>query len=153
MHSLLEKLRLYHHDAGEALKKVDDANRDPKLAGTQELRDMVLVLVQRMQSADEQKHHANEELIRGVLRSTDAPMHRLVEQIADDHAAFDRLVANLKNCCCDECKDAPELHNCIQHYLDNYYQHMEAEETIFFPLADKWLDDERWQLVRRQWRH
>ena len=39
----------------------------------------------------------------------------------------------------------------IDDFIKKYYDHMDAEENIFFPVADKWLSDIQWQEIKRQW--
>ena len=92
MHGFIEELQQYHHDKAshlDALQKFCNVLTDSKSECSKaELTE----LYAPFRSSEEQAHHRNEELILLHLRTTDAPIHRKVNEISDDHAAFDRII-------------------------------------------------------------
>ena len=92
----------------------------------------------------------NEELIRLALLATDAPIHQRVMAIEQDHKAFKRIAGQLKMLE-QSTQEARVIADTIEDFIKKYYDHMDAEENIFFPVADKWLSDTQWQEIKHQW--
>jgi hemerythrin-like domain-containing protein len=51
----------------------------------------------------------------------------------------------------DSTQETKVIAAAIDDFIMKYYDHMDAEESIFFPMADKWLSDIQWQEIKRQW--
>ncbi len=151
MHELLSELQSFHHQTSE---KAGDLARFTKVLaqnGEDHVRETILEMLEAFNSEEEHAHHHNEELIREALISTGAPIHRRVEQIEKDHHAFGRIMSNLLDQCRDHKVSSAVLSSQINDYIDKYFDHLEAEETIFFPMADKWLEEEQWEAIKKSW--
>ena len=40
----------------------------------------------------------------------------------------------------------------IDDYIHKYYDHLDGEENIFFPMAEKWLTDDQWLEIHKHWK-
>ncbi|MGQ7956848.1 hemerythrin domain-containing protein [Pseudomonas sp. SP16.1] len=153
MHPLLEELHSYHHDLctsiaqlRKLLARFKDGSCDD--AGRRELFELLASL----HGDAEARHHRNEELIRLQLLATRAPLHQRVLEIERDHQGFARIAGQLA--ALEQSGHTPEeIASVVEDYLRHYHDHMDSEENIFFPMADEWLDDQHWQVVRQQWQH
>ncbi|WP_020406499.1 hemerythrin domain-containing protein [Hahella ganghwensis] len=152
MHTLLEELLNYHRHVTTIIDEIAELNKELARTKSGDIREIIIEMLKSLRSDKEMSHHFNEELIRQALMTTDAPIHGRVEQIANDHAAFGRIISNLQSQCKDQGCSAEELSSVINDYIAQYFDHLEAEETIFFPMADKWLNQEQWNTVQQQWR-
>ncbi|OZG69984.1 hypothetical protein BTA51_28350 [Hahella sp. CCB-MM4] len=152
MHPLLEELLNYHRQASAVIKEISKLNQELTQTDASDIRDLLINSLEELKSEEERNHHFNEELVREALMSTEAPIHRSVEQIAKDHAAFGRIMSSLQSQCQDDSCTDEELSSMITDYIDKYFDHLEAEETIFFPMAEKWLDEDLWANVQEKWR-
>lgn len=141
MNVLLKELQAYHHEVAmkitqikELLKKIrheSDGADDCKL---------LFKMLEALHGDAERHHHENEELIRLVLLTTEAPIHQRVKDIERDHQAFGRIAGQLKMFE-DTTQETRVIADTIDDFIKKYYDHMDAEEHIFFPAADKWLSD------------
>ncbi len=151
MNPHLEELYRYHKYVSTIISEMEpsvaDLEADPN-------DDMALYKVVNalysMRNDAEFVHHFNEELIRNELMRTDAPIHRNVEQIAEEHQAFDKRLLYLLTALSGR-GSSVELTTQVRSYLENYQDHMQGEDTIFFPMAEKWLSDEHWQRIEKEW--
>ena len=64
--------------------------------------------------------------------------------------AFGRIAGQLKMLE-DTTQETRVITDTVDDFIKKYYDHMDAEENIFFPVADKWLSDNQWQEIKRQW--
>ncbi len=152
MHELLRELQNYHRQASAVINEIAKLNKELIQTKADDIRDLITNTLEELKSEKELNHHFNEELVREALMSTEAPIHRRVEQIAKDHAAFHRIMSSLQSQCQNNNCTNEELSSIINDYIDKYFDHLEAEETIFFPMAEKWLDDELWATVQEKWK-
>ena len=151
MHELLSELNSYHRQASDRAGDLSRLAKELAQNGEEHVRETILEILATFNNEEEKAHHHNEELIRKALIKTDAPIHRRVEQIEKDHQAFGRILSNILSQCQDPKVTAAVLSSQINDYIDKYYDHLEAEETIFFPMAEKWLEDEHWEHVKKSW--
>ncbi len=151
MHPLLEELHQYHSDISVTIHQLQTLLDQVKQYDAQQTDcSEIFTLLKSLRSPEEQKHHRNEEIIRKKLMDTEAPIHQRVEEIAHDHQGLSRITGQLINL---ETSDtsAREISVFIEDYLDKYFDHMQGEEAIFFPMADKWLTEQQWQEVQSSW--
>ncbi|CDF83836.1 hypothetical protein PKB_2489 [Pseudomonas knackmussii B13] len=153
MNRLLRDLHEYHHDVGihinrikgllGALKDASCTDADCKQLFRQ---------LDALHGVPEMLHHENEELIRRALLRTDAPIHPRVKDIERDHLAFERIATQLR--ALEGSGHSPrEIAAIVEDFLGKYFDHMDGEENIFFPMAEEWLSDEQWEEVRHLWRY
>ncbi|MDX1369933.1 hemerythrin domain-containing protein [Pseudomonas sp.] len=151
MHPLLEELHQYHHDISVTIDQMkgllDKLNND---AGDAADRQQLFALLESLHGEAETRHHQNEELVRRLLLTTNAPPNPRVQEIERDHQGFSRIAAQLK--ALEHSSLTPkEIATFIADYISKYYDHLDSEEHIFFPLADEWLSDKQWQEIKQQW--
>jgi len=151
MHQLLSELNNYHRQASDRAEGLSRLTKELAQNGEGNVREAILDILENFNDDAEKAHHHNEELIRKALIKTDAPIHRRVEQIEKDHQAFDRIMSNILSQCRDQHVTAAVLSCQINDYIDKYFDHLEAEETIFFPMAEKWLEDDQWEHIKKHW--
>ncbi|TWC47269.1 hemerythrin-like domain-containing protein [Pseudomonas sp. SJZ080] len=151
MNVLLNELHAYHHDVSKKISQIKELLRKMRHEsdGAADSKRMFEML-ESLHGDAERHHHENEELIRRALLATEAPIHQRVKDIERDHQAFGRIAGQLKMLA-GTTKDTSVIADTIDDFIQKYYDHMESEENIFFPAADKWLSDNQWQDIKRQW--
>lgn len=151
MHPLLEELHLYHHNISTTIDQIKNLLTQFKSdTCTAADREQLFRLLECLHGEAETCHHQNEELIRHLLLTTRAPVHPRVLDIERDHQGFARIASQLK--ALEQSSHTPkEIATFIEDYIHKYYDHLDSEENIFFPLADEWLTDNQWQDIRQQW--
>ncbi|SFP84424.1 hemerythrin domain-containing protein [Pseudomonas borbori] len=151
MHPLLEELHRYHQNISATIDQMkgplDKLKND---AGDAADRQQLFALLESLHGEAETRHHQNEELIRRLLLTTRAPAHPRVLEIERDHQGFARIAARLKALEHSNLTQS-EIATFIEDYISKYYDHLDSEEYIFFPLADEWLSDNHWQEIKQQW--
>ncbi|WP_223434287.1 MULTISPECIES: hemerythrin domain-containing protein [unclassified Pseudomonas] len=151
MNALLKELHLYHHEVAIKITQIKGllGRVRHESAGVDDGK-LLFELLEALHGDAERHHHENEELIRRALLATEAPIHQRVRDIERDHQAFERIAGQLKMLE-DSTQEARVIADTIDDFIKKYYDHMDAEENIFFPAADKWLSEIQWQEIKRQW--
>ncbi|MBT8077567.1 MAG: hemerythrin domain-containing protein [Gammaproteobacteria bacterium] len=150
MHGFIEELQQYHHEKAGHLHALQDYSvRLVEVADTR--KDELTELFDPFRGVSETAHHRNEELILLHLRTTDAPIHRKVNEISADHAAFERILSQLMRMIVDESVSHGELSDALQNFVTVYHDHASSEENIFFPIADEYMTERTWRAVRDDW--
>ena len=151
MNVLLNKLHAYHHEVAVKITQIKGLlGRVRHESDGADGCKLLFRMLEALHGDAERHHHENEELIRRALLATDAPIHQRVKDIERDHLAFERIAGQLKTLE-DSTQEVKVIADAIDDFIRKYYDHMEAEESIFFPMADKWLSDIQWQEIKRQW--
>lgn len=151
MNILLEELHRYHHEVAIKITQIEGllGRMRHESAGADDCK-LLFKLLEALHGDAERHHHENEELIRRALLATEAPIHQWVKDIERDHQAFERIAGQHKMLE-DSTQEARVIADTIDDFIKKYYDHMETEENIFFPVADKWLSEIQWQEIKRQW--
>lgn len=151
MNVLLKKLHTYHHEVAIKITQIKGLleRMRHESSGADDCK-LLFKLLEALHGDAERHHHENEELIRLALLATKAPIHQRVKDIERDHQAFERIAGQLKMLE-DSTQETRVIADAIDDFIKKYYDHMDAEENIFFPAADKWLSDTQWQEIKRQW--
>ena len=151
MNVLLKELQAYHHEVAMKITQIKELLRkmthEPQ--GADE-RKQLFKMLETLHGDAERHHHENEEQIRLALLATQAPIHSRVKDIERDHQAFGRIAEQLRMLE-NTTQETRVIADTIDDFIKKYYDHMDAEENIFFPAADKWLSDNQWQEIKRQW--
>jgi hemerythrin-like domain-containing protein len=152
MYPLLEELHLYHRNVSATIDRVKQLlqalkHGEEEAAGRKQLYGML----ESLHGEAEIQHHQNEELIREKLLATEAPLHQCVRDIERDHLGFERIASQLK-ALEQSGLNTKEIVAFVEDYIKKYYDHMDREENIFFPMADEWIMDGQWQDIQRQWK-
>ena len=153
MHDLIEELQEYHRTKARHLFDLEKgvanlSNKQNFATRTQ----TVQALFEPFCNSPEIAHHHNEEIIVAELRLTSAPIHRRVDEISGDHQAFDRISGDIQLKIASEAVGLEELRSTIDRFIDIYKDHAAGEDTIFFPIADQYLQARNWQNIKRMWK-
>lgn len=153
MHELIVELQKYHRTKlrhlGVLERYVGGMSEDDSRS---EHAARIKVLFEPFYDTAEGAHHRNEEAILLELRKTSAPLHRRVEEISGDHDAFTGIIARISAQLDCESVGCAELRASILNFIAIYRDHAAGEESIFFPIADKYLGDAHWRRVRDAWK-
>ena len=151
MNVLLKELLAYHHEVAIKITQIKELLRKMRHEsdGADDCK-LLFTMLEALHGDAERHHHENEELIRLALLETEAPIHQRVKDIERDHQAFGRIAGQLKMLE-DTTQETRVIADTIDDFIKKYYDHMDAEENIFFPAADKWLSNNQWQEIKRQW--
>lgn len=74
-----------------------------------------------------------------------------MEEIPADHEAFDTMIADISSKIVDQSVGCDELCSRIKRFVAVYNDHVNGEENIFFPIADKYLQDSHWTRIKKAW--
>jgi hemerythrin-like domain-containing protein len=151
MHPLIKELHTYHLNVCnniEQMKALLKRSKSEPSSATE--RQALFSLLGALHSDAETRHHHNEELIRQLLLTTRAPIHPRVLDIERDHRGFDRIAKQLR-ALEDSSLTPAEIATFIEDYIHKYYDHLDSEENIFFPLAEKLLTASQWLEIEQQW--
>ena len=151
MHGFIEELQQFHHDKARHLDELQVFSLklvDPNPSARKE---ELTELFEPFRNSLEEAHHRNEELILLHLRTTDAPIHRKVNEISADHAAFDRILERIVSMIFDGDVSRAELGSAVQNFVAIYNDHASSEENIFFPIADEFMAQREWRAVADDW--
>ncbi|WP_299493354.1 hemerythrin domain-containing protein [uncultured Shewanella sp.] len=151
MHPLLQELYDYHHGASQIIDELSNLliqvkHKPLSVPDIQPIFNLLAIL----HSDEEQLHHQNEELIRQQLVATDLPLHPRIQDLENDHHGFDRIADHLK-LLVDSELSLREMAAIIDDYIRKYYDHIDGEENIFFPMANKYLTDKDWEMIQQRW--
>lgn len=151
MNILLNELHSYHHDMASKISQIRELLKKLKLqAIDDEDGKLLFEMLEALHGDAERHHHENEELVRRALLTTEAPIHRRILDIERDHQAFGRIAEQLRMLP-GTTKDPKVIADTVDDFIGKYFDHMESEENIFFPAADKWLSDSQWLEIKHQW--
>ncbi|MGY3176353.1 hemerythrin-like domain-containing protein [Pseudomonas sp. TE12234] len=131
MNVLLKELQAYHHEVAIKITQINELLRQLR-HGSNDCSPLFKML-EALHGDAERHHHENEELIRLALLATDAPIHQRVKDIERDHQAFGRIAGQLKMLE-DTTQETRVIADTIDDFIKKYYDHMDAEENIFFPV-------------------
>lgn len=151
MHGFIEELRLYHHEKAHHLRDLQDFAARLVYEENPAQKDELTELFAPFGTEPEQAHHRNEELILLHLRTTEAPIHRKVNEISADHEAFERILQRITGMIIDADVSRGELSDAIRNFVAIYNDHASGEENIFFPIADEFMSDRTWRAVADDW--
>ncbi|QLC72517.1 hemerythrin domain-containing protein [Pseudomonas sp. LPB0260] len=151
MHPLLEELHVYHRGVSATIDRIKQLLKVLG-SGVDEAADceQLYRMLESLHGEAETKHHQNEELIREKLLATEAPLHQCVRDIERDHQGFERIAKQL-GALEQSGLNSKEIAAFVEDYIRKYYDHMDREENIFFPMADEWIMDEQWQDIKQHW--
>ncbi len=147
MHPLLQELHNEHLTISIKLADIERAISTPLQLKPFALK-VILDLSELLNSSD-LIHHYNEELIRTALFNSQAPIHPRVNDIHCDHLSFQRMPSVLEEK--QLLLSSNEIQALIKELILQYYDHMDGEENIFFPQADRWQNDDQWSSISGQW--
>lgn len=152
MHELIEELQAFHRLKAQQLLALEKARNDLlRTPASHAARKQLAELLNPFQGPAESAHHRNEEAILRQLRTTDAPIHRRVDEISGDHSAFARIIEDLVRLITDAQRPVGEVRVRIDHFINQYGDHASNEELIFFPIADQHLTGSDWQQIKLIW--
>lgn len=153
MHELIVELKEYHRAKARHLLDLEKGvgsvseNDSPD-----DYAKILKALFEPFLNTAEASHHRNEETILHELRKTSAPIHRRVDEISGDHRAFDRIIRDISRKLDDESVGCGELCASISNFVEIYKDHAAGEESIFFPIADKYLEASHWRTIKKAWK-
>ena len=151
MHGFIEELQSYHHEKAHHLRELQDFAERLISERNRAEKEELTELFAPFGSKTEVAHHRNEELILLHLRTTDAPIHRKVNEISADHEAFDRILIRITRMILNSDVSRGELSDAIHNFVAIYHDHASGEENIFFPIADEYMTERTWRAVADDW--
>jgi len=153
VNELIDQLLEYHKVKSRHLLDLETGiDGLPEDDNPQQRKQKLQTLFSVFQNNAEESHHHNEELILSELRRTDAPIHRRVEEISADHKAFNRIADDISKKLSSESVSPGDLYSVIGHFIETYKDHANGEETIFFPIAERYLRKSHWSRIKKAWR-
>ncbi|WP_299008241.1 hemerythrin domain-containing protein [uncultured Shewanella sp.] len=153
MHPLLKELYAYHNNTSVTMDEVERLLAKLKANDSQlKDNDKLFHLLTVLHSQKESVHHQNEEVIRKRLVDNHVSLHPSILALEHAHKHFYDIANSLKTLVDSEL-NRQEIIAIIEDYLRQYFDHIDTEENIFFPVANKLLTDEDWKIIARQWQY
>jgi len=154
MAEILRKLRA-EHDNLEKVLDVLEQEIESGRKGARLNRDIIRDVADYCQSFPALCHHPKEDLIYRRLRSVaEPPEIDAVGDVLAGHEALSALTdafeAAVDNLLSDPGANRGKFLRAAQTFLEQYRQHMNAEDDVLFPLAEECLSDQDWAEIDRR---
>ena len=137
---------LYHLE--KAIKSFSGIGR-----GTASM-ESVLDILDYIQVYPEIWHHPVEDLIYEILLQKEIPEPQLLANCIEEHGVLELLTENLHSYIDQLAAGREEVRlrfvRAGSDYVNRQLTHMEHEQTTLFPLIDRYLNDEDWELIKQR---
>lgn len=147
MPAVIDSLRQEHANMAKLLTVLDrqitifDAGGSPDY-------DIISSVVQYLRDWSDRWHHPKEDLVMDKLRQRDAKAAEAVGDLEHDHEALaaltDRFLEAIGNVLHEEELLREQVSGLAAEFLRSQRRHMQGEESVFLPAAERALTTEDW---------
>ncbi|WP_320822244.1 hemerythrin domain-containing protein [Reinekea sp.] len=149
--AILQKLNADHKSIAKVLyclraqiKGYDDPEIEPNIGQIMDILDYICTVPERW-------HHPVEDIVFTRLLEKNPPHPEQIRAILAEHAELERLTQELKTAfervAMDIAVPVSLLYRTATVYLSRQMLHLDAEESVLFPMAEEYLDDNDWSDV------
>ena len=147
MSEILNQLRREHADVAQLLRLVDKELGVFDEAGEPDY-DLVLGVLDYCAEYPDRFHHPKEDLIYQKLLLRDPQAAEAVGDLEHEHRELAKLTAHFREAVDNVLNEAEIPRETVDHvarnFLGFYRSHIEKEDRLFFPAAERVLADEDW---------
>ena len=147
MSEVLTQLRQEHQNLGRLMKALEEQITVIAEGGSPDL-DLMLSILDYTMNYPDLCHHPKEDLVFERLRQRDAAAAETVGDILSGHAQLNEKTQNfaaaLNNLVHDAELPREWFVDLVRDYIEANRRHIEMEEQVFVPLAEKTLLPEDW---------
>ncbi len=152
--AILQKLNSDHKDIAKVLycfraeiKGFDDPEMEPSIPQIRDILDYISTVPERW-------HHPVEDIVFKRLLEKNPPHPEQIEAILREHEDLERMTHGLKaafeRVAMDIAVPITHLYRTATIFLSRQMLHLDAEETVLFPIAEEYLDDDDWAEIEEK---
>jgi hemerythrin-like domain-containing protein len=146
--AILQKLNGDHKNIARVLyclrsqiKGFDDPDMEPNISQIMDILDYISTVPERW-------HHPVEDIVFRRLLEKEPPHPEQIRAVLREHEDLERLTQELKNAyervAMDIAVPVAHLYRTATIYLSRQMLHLDAEESVLFPMAEEYLEEEDW---------
>ena len=155
MNLIIEQL---HEDHKQLVRILYHLEREIKalsgLTNTPGSLEALLDILDYIQVYPEIWHHPTEDVIYQMLQEKAIPGPDLLTEAIEEHAVLELLTDNLQQyvnaSATGQQLSSARFIKSAGDYVSRQLRHMEQEQTILFPLAEKYLNKNDWEKIKQQ---
>lgn len=152
--AILQRLNTDHKHLSKVLyclsaqiRGYDDPDIQPSIPDIMNILDYVSTMPERW-------HHPVEDVVFKRLLEKSPPHPEQIKAVLQEHEDLERLTLELKTAfnsvALDTAVPIERLYRATTVYLSRQLLHLDAEESVLFPLAEEFLEEEDWQYIEEQ---
>ncbi len=123
------------------IKGYDDPEMEPNIAQIMDILDFISTVPERW-------HHPVEDIVFERLLKKHPPHPEQIRAVIREHEDLERLTQELKTAfqqvAMDIAVPVAHLYRTATIYLSRQMLHLDAEESVLFPLAEEYLEEDDW---------
>ncbi|MDX1341452.1 MAG: hemerythrin domain-containing protein [Reinekea sp.] len=146
--AILQKLNADHKNIAKVMyclraqiKGFEDPDIEPAIAQIMDILDYISTVPERW-------HHPVEDIVFKKLLEKSPPHPEQIKAVLREHEDLERLTMELKNAfervAMDIAVPVAHLYRTATIYLSRQMLHLDAEESVLFPMAEEYLEDADW---------
>ena len=146
--AILQKLNADHKSIAKVLyclraqiKGYDDPEIEPNIGQIMDILDYICTVPERW-------HHPVEDILFTRLLEKNPPHPEQIQAVMNEHSELERLTQELRTAfervAMDIAVPVSLLYRTATLYLSRQMLHLDAEESVLFPLAEECLDEDDW---------
>ncbi len=146
--AILQKLNTDHKNIAKVMyclraqiKGYDDPEMEPSISQIMDILDYISTVPERW-------HHPVEDIVFRRLLDKKPPHPEQIRAVLREHEDLERLTMELKNAfervAMDIAVPVVHLYRTATIYLSRQMLHLDAEESVLFPMAEEYLEDNDW---------
>ena len=152
--AILQKLNADHKNIAKVLyclrsqiKGFEDPDMEPTISQIMDILDYISTVPERW-------HHPVEDVVFRRLLEKDPPHPEQINAVLREHEDLERLTQELKTAfervAMDIAVPVAHLYRTATIYLSRQMLHLDAEESVLFPMAEEYLEDEDWNVIEEE---
>jgi hemerythrin-like domain-containing protein len=146
--AILQKLNADHKNIAKVLyclrsqiKGFEDPEMEPTISQIMDILDYISTVPERW-------HHPVEDIVFRRLLEKNPPHPEQIRAVLREHEDLERLTQELRTAfervAMDIAVPVAHLYRTATIYLSRQMLHLDAEESVLFPLAEEYLEDDDW---------
>lgn len=146
--AILQRLNADHKNIAKVMyclraeiKGFDDPDMEPNISQIMDILDYISTVPERW-------HHPVEDVVFRKLMEKDPPHPEQIRAVLREHEDLERITQELKTAyervAMDIAVPVAHLYRTATIYLSRQMLHLDAEESVLFPLAEEYLEDSDW---------
>lgn len=129
------------------IKGFDDPEMEPNISQIMDILDYISTVPERW-------HHPVEDVVFRKLMEKDPPHPEQIRAVLREHEDLERITQELKTAyervAMDIAVPIAHLYRTATIYLSRQMLHLDAEESVLFPLAEEYLEEDDWNDVEEE---
>lgn len=146
--AILQKLNADHKNIAKVMyclraqiKGYDDPDVEPSISQIMDILDYITTVPERW-------HHPIEDIVFNRLLEKDPPHPEQIRAVLREHEDLERLTLELKTAfervAMDIAVPVAHLYRTTTIYLSRQMLHLDAEESVLFPMSEEYLEESDW---------